>query len=56
MQNQMVKTLQYVHEKITKEDGKPVTTGGTYAKLMPHIVLFGSSFLGQKGIGHQTNE
>lgn len=25
-------------------------------KLMPHIVPFGPSFPGQKGIGHQPNE
>ena len=32
------------------------TTGGTYAKLMPHIVPFGPSFPGQKGIGHLPDE
>lgn len=53
----MVKQMQYAYEKITGNDGTPVTTtGGTYAKLMPHIVPFGPSFPGQKGIGHQPNE
>lgn len=53
----MVKALQNAYEKITQMDGTPVTTtGGTYAKLMPHIVPFGPSFPGQKGIGHQPNE
>lgn len=53
----MVVALQNAYEKITGLDGTPVTTtGGTYAKLMPHIVPFGPSFPGQKGIGHQPNE
>jgi len=53
----MVKQMQYAYEKITGNDGTPVTTtGGTYAKMMPHIVPFGPSFPGQKGIGHQPNE
>ena len=53
----MVKSLQQAYEMITHADGTPVTTtGGTYAKLMPHIVPFGPSFPGQKGIGHQPNE
>ncbi|WP_195598866.1 Sapep family Mn(2+)-dependent dipeptidase [Longibaculum muris] len=53
----MVKALQKAYETITHQDGTPVTTtGGTYAKLMPHIVPFGPSFPGQKGIGHQPNE
>ena len=53
----MVKCLQQAYERITNEDGTPVTTtGGTSAKLMPHIVPFGPSFPGQKGIGHQPNE
>ena len=54
---QLVKTLVYTYEKVTGNDGTPVTTtGGTYAKLMPNIVPFGPSFPGQKGIGHQPNE
>ena len=53
----MVSLLSKAYEKITHLDGTPVTTtGGTYAKLMPHIVPFGPSFPGQKGIGHQPNE
>lgn len=53
----LVKTLVHTYEKVTGEDGTPVTTtGGTYAKLMPNIVPFGPSFPGQKGIGHQPNE
>lgn len=53
----MVKTLQACYERVTHQDGTPVTTtGGTYAKLMPHIVPFGPSFPGQKGIGHNPNE
>lgn len=53
----LVKTLVYTYEKVTGNDGTPVTTtGGTYAKLMPNIVPFGPSFPGQKGIGHQPNE
>ncbi|MGN1182399.1 MAG: Sapep family Mn(2+)-dependent dipeptidase [Faecalibacillus sp.] len=53
----MVKQMQKAYEKITHLDGTPVTTtGGTYAKLMPHIVPFGPSFPGQKGIGHLPNE
>lgn len=53
----MVKKLQNAYEFVTGLDGTPVTTtGGTYAKLMPHIVPFGPSFPGQKGIGHQPNE
>lgn len=53
----MIKIMQEVYEKVTGENGKPVTTtGGTYAKLMPNIVPFGPSFPGQKGIGHNPNE
>ena len=53
----MVSLLSKAYEQITQLDGTPVTTtGGTYAKLMPHIVPFGPSFPGQKGIGHQPNE
>ncbi|WP_347943139.1 Sapep family Mn(2+)-dependent dipeptidase [Faecalibacillus intestinalis] len=53
----MVSLLSKAYEKITHLDGTPVTTtGGTYAKLMPHIAPFGPSFPGQKGIGHQPNE
>lgn len=53
----LVKTLVHTYEKVTGDDGTPVTTtGGTYAKLMPNIVPFGPSFPGQKGIGHQPNE
>lgn len=53
----LVRTLVYTYERVTGDDGSPVTTtGGTYAKLMPNIVPFGPSFPGQKGIGHQPNE
>lgn len=53
----LVKSLQKAYEKVTNEDGTPVTTtGGTYAKLMPNIVPFGPSFPGQKGIAHLPNE
>lgn len=53
----LVDTLRYTYERVTGQDGMPVTTtGGTYAKLMPNIVPFGPSFPGQKGIGHQPNE
>ena len=32
-------SLIHIYEQITQLDGTPVTTtGGTYAKLMPHIV------------------
>lgn len=53
----LVRTLVQTYEHVTGLDGTPVTTtGGTYAKVMPHIVPFGPSFPGQKGIGHQPNE
>lgn len=53
----LCRTLQSAYEKITGADGTPVTTsGGTYAKLMPHIVPFGPSFPGQKGIAHLPDE
>lgn len=53
----LVKTLQEAYETVTGFDGTPVTTtGGTYAKIIPHIVPFGPSFPGQKGIGHQPDE
>ncbi|WP_164124898.1 Sapep family Mn(2+)-dependent dipeptidase [Sharpea azabuensis] len=53
----MISIMQKAYEAITGMDGTPVTTtGGTYAKLMPHIVPFGPSFPGQKGIGHNPNE
>lgn len=53
----MMKIMKRTYEKVTGKDGTPVTTtGGTYAKMMPHIVPFGPSFPGQKGIGHHPNE
>lgn len=53
----LCRTLQSAYEEITGLDGTPVTTtGGTYAKRMPHIVPFGPSFPGQKGIGHLPDE
>lgn len=53
----LCRTLQDTYEKVTGKDGAPVTTtGGTYAKRMPHIVPFGPSFPGQKGIGHNPDE
>ena len=53
----MVRQMQKAYQEMTGLDGTPVTTtGGTYAKLMPHIVPFGPSFPGQKGIGHLPNE
>ncbi|MDD6710777.1 MAG: Sapep family Mn(2+)-dependent dipeptidase [Sharpea porci] len=53
----MISIMQEAYETVTGLDGTPVTTtGGTYAKLMPHIVPFGPSFPGQKGIGHNPNE
>lgn len=53
----MIKALWESYEQVTGADGTPVTTtGGTYAKAMPHIVPFGPSFPGQKGISHNPNE
>ncbi len=53
----LIKSLQQAYEKVTGEDGSPVTTsGGTYAKMMPNIVPFGPSFPGQKDISHNPNE
>lgn len=55
--SKMVTIMKETYEDVTGNDGTPVTTtGGTYAKLMPHIVPFGPSFPGQKGIGHNPNE
>lgn len=53
----MVRSLQKAYEYVTHMDGTPVTTtGGTYAKIMPHIIPFGPSFPGQKGIAHLPDE
>lgn len=53
----MMDVMKRSYEKVTGQDGTPVTTtGGTYAKAMPGIVPFGPSFPGQKGIGHNPNE
>ena len=53
----LVRTLQDTYERVTGNDGTPVTTtGGTYAKVVPNIVPFGPSFPGQRDIGHQPNE
>lgn len=53
----LCRTLKAAYEAVTGMDGTPVTTsGGTYAKIMPHIVPFGPSFPGQKGIGHNPDE
>ena len=55
--SKMVTIMKETYEDVTGNDGTPVTTtGGTYAKIMPHIVPFGPSFPGQKGIGHNPNE
>lgn len=53
----LCKKLQKAYEKITNNDGTPVTTtGGTYAKMIPNIVPFGPSFPEQKGIAHNPDE
>ncbi|MDR2008838.1 MAG: Sapep family Mn(2+)-dependent dipeptidase [Alphaproteobacteria bacterium] len=52
-----VQALREAYEQITGLDGSPTTTtGGTYAKIIPNIVPFGPSFVGQKGIAHNPNE
>ncbi|MGX7059826.1 Sapep family Mn(2+)-dependent dipeptidase [Vagococcus humatus] len=52
-----IQKLVEVYEKVTGEDGTPVTTtGATYARTMPNIVAFGPSFPGQKGIAHNKDE
>lgn len=52
-----VQLLSDIYERVTKDDGTPVTTtGATYARWMPNIVAFGPSFKGQKGIAHNKNE
>jgi len=49
--------LTQAYEKMTGNDGTPVTTtGATYAREMPNIIAFGPSFPGQKGIAHKENE
>lgn len=56
-ENPFVKVLERSYEEIMHEDGSAVTTtGGTYAKVIPHIVPYGPSFKGQKGIGHMPDE
>lgn len=55
--DQMMQAFCKAYEYVTKQDGTPVTTsGGTYAKVVPHIVPFGPSFPGQKGIAHLPDE
>ena len=45
----MVEIMKETYEYVTGNDGTPVTTtGGTYAKMMPHIVPFGPSFPDRK--------
>lgn len=52
-----IQTLSAIYGKMTGRDATPVTTtGGTYAKVMPHIFPFGPSFPGQKGISHHPDE
>lgn len=52
-----IKSLSAIYQKITGNDGTPVTTtGATYARKLPNIVAFGPSFPGQKGIAHNKNE
>ena len=49
--------LTQAYEKMTGNDGTPVTTtGATYAREMPNIIAFGPSFPGQKGIAHKEDE
>ena len=56
-ENPFIKVLERSYEDIMQEDGGAVTTtGGTYAKVIPHIVPYGPSFKGQKGIGHMPDE
>lgn len=52
-----IQVLSRVYEAVTGLDGTPVTTtGATYARSMPHIIAFGPSFPGQKGIAHKQDE
>lgn len=56
-ENEYVKKLSDIYEKITGLDGTPVTTtGATYARFFPNTVAFGPSFPGQKGIAHNSDE
>ena len=57
LDSKLLKELKKAYEDVTREDGTPVTTtGGTYAKVFPNIVVFGPSFPGQKGIAHNKDE
>lgn len=55
--HQLVTYMQEAYEQCTHLDGTPVTTtGATYARTIPHILAFGPSFPGQKGIAHNADE
>jgi succinyl-diaminopimelate desuccinylase len=56
-ESELVTKLSEAFAAVTGLDSTPVTTtGGTYAKIVPHIVPFGPSFAGQKGIAHNPDE
>lgn len=52
----LIETLREVYEELTGKDSTPSHEGGTYAKVVPNIVPFGSIFPGTPDLCHRPDE
>ena len=52
----MILKLRKVYEEMTGKDSTPGHEGGTYAKVVPNIVPFGSIFPGTPDLCHRPDE
>ena len=52
----LIQTLRGVYEELTGNDSTPCHEGGTYAKVVPNIVPFGSIFPGTPDLCHRPDE
>lgn len=52
----LIETLRDVYEELTGKDSTPGHEGGTYAKVVPNIVPFGSIFPGTPDLCHRPDE
>lgn len=55
--NELVKKLVSAYRQVTKDNTKPlITGGGTYARALPLAVSFGPVFPGEEELAHMANE
>lgn len=52
----LIRTLRSVYEEFTGRDSTPCTEGGTYAKVVPNIVPFGSIYPDEPDLCHRPDE